>query len=71
MITLHKVSVRKKLSRKTACKMTLKRMNRILTGRDRLTLVVRFESNKYMNVGKQDWLRAQWVVQFTWTIKYV
>ena len=71
MVNVHKVSIRKKLPRKIACKMTHKRMNRILTGRDRLMLVVRFESNKYMNVRKQDWLRAQCVDHFTWTIRYV
>ena len=37
--------------------MTLKRMSKILIGRDRLMLVVRFESNKYVNVGKQ---RVPW-----------
>ena len=67
VVNIHKVVIRKKLSRKTACKMTLKRMSRILTGRDRLMLVVRFESNKYMNVGKQDWPRSQCLVHFTWT----
>ena len=71
VVNVHKVSIRKKLSRKTACKMTHKRMSRILTGRDRLMLVVRFESNKYMNVRKRDWPRAQCVDHFTWTIRYV
>lgn len=51
--------------------MTLKRMSRILIGGDRLMLVVRFESNKYVNVGKQGLAESSGVVQFTGTIRCV